>query len=226
MTDLERMTKLSLQCKEMNRYLCEQDEKIRSFSYGARRGECTDDELVAMCEENQRTGITMGVLKNNAKYFMARGCMAKLAEIIKKYDGKPLGEKTKDKIYDEFKRETGCYMYLSRDYNGKASNYLVIHNEYKVEVYANNTLQFVNKDNKIIAENFLEGNWHCRAKLVNDVEGYVNKLYELHNNLYYASKQLEKCAAEYESFRDSIDGNVKYTHTRAYVSHDIQWEII
>lgn len=225
MTDLERMTKLSLQCKEMIRYLREQDEKIRSFSYGARRGECTDDELVAMCEENQRTGITMGVLKNNAKYFMARGCMAKLAEIIKKYDGKPLGEKRKIKSMMNSSGKLDVICTCRATITEKASNYLVIHNEYKVEVYANNTLQFVNKDNKIIAENFLEGNWHCRAKLVNDVEGYVNKLYELHNNLYYASKQLEKCAAEYESFRDSIDGNVEYTHTRAYVNNEIKWKL-
>ena len=40
-------------------------------------------------------------------------------DILRKYNGKPYGEKTKQKIIDEMKTRFNCALYLSNSYGGK-----------------------------------------------------------------------------------------------------------
>lgn len=54
------------------------------------------------------------ILKNNYNYRLAADVLPALVEILKKYNGKKYGEKTREKMGEEFKAMTGCGLYLER----------------------------------------------------------------------------------------------------------------
>ncbi len=54
------------------------------------------------------------ILKNNYNYRLAADVLPALVEVLKKYNGKKYGEKTQEKIREEFKAMTGCGLYLER----------------------------------------------------------------------------------------------------------------
>lgn len=54
------------------------------------------------------------ILKNNYKNRLAAEVLPALVEILKKYNGKKYGEKTREKMGEEFKAMTGCGLWLER----------------------------------------------------------------------------------------------------------------
>ena len=63
------------------------------------------------------------ILKNNYNYRLAADVLPALVEILKKYNGKKYGEKTQEKMREEFKAMTGCGLYLKRfTFSQKCSN--------------------------------------------------------------------------------------------------------
>lgn len=54
------------------------------------------------------------ILKNNYNNRLAADVLPALVEVLKKYNGKKYGEKTQEKIREEFKALTGCGLYLER----------------------------------------------------------------------------------------------------------------
>lgn len=54
------------------------------------------------------------ILKNNYNHRLAADVLPALVEILKKYNGKKYGEKTQEKMREEFKAMTGCGLYLQR----------------------------------------------------------------------------------------------------------------
>ena len=68
--------------------------------------------LGAELETAKKTGL---VLKNNYSYRLAADVLPALVEVLKKYNGKRYGEKTKEKMGEEFKAMTGCGLWLERE---------------------------------------------------------------------------------------------------------------
>lgn len=56
--------------------------------------------------------VTNAFLKDNAKVALYNDCKEALKEVLTKYNGKPYGEKTRDKIREELKELTGCYIWI------------------------------------------------------------------------------------------------------------------
>lgn len=54
------------------------------------------------------------ILKNNYNHRLAADVLPALVEVLKKYNGKKYGEKTQEKMRDEFEAMTGCGLYLER----------------------------------------------------------------------------------------------------------------
>jgi hypothetical protein len=54
------------------------------------------------------------ILRNNYNNRLAADVLPALVEILKKYNGKKYGEKTKEKMGEEFKAMTGCGLYLEK----------------------------------------------------------------------------------------------------------------
>lgn len=63
------------------------------------------------------------ILKNNYCHRLAAEVLPALVEVLKKYNGKKYGEKTQEKMREEFQAMTGCGLYLKRfTFSQKCSN--------------------------------------------------------------------------------------------------------
>ena len=72
-----------------------------------------------MCQNSERIKnlkITRYILKNNAKIALFNEVIPIALKILKKYNGKPYGEKTRQKICDEVKEKTNCRFYIGSRY--------------------------------------------------------------------------------------------------------------
>ena len=69
------------------------------------------ETLGAELETAKKIGL---ILKNNYNHRLAADVLPALVEVLKKYNGKKYGEKTREKMREEFKAMTGCGLYLER----------------------------------------------------------------------------------------------------------------
>ena len=76
----------------------------------------TDNDRIKITERKQDLQIALKILQNNAKIALFNEVMPVALEILSKYNGKPYGVKTKQKISDEIKEKTNCRFYISSRY--------------------------------------------------------------------------------------------------------------
>lgn len=57
------------------------------------------------------------IIRDNLRRMIYNAVIPAALDILRKYNGKPYGEKTRSKISDEMKAHTGCAMYLSSRYD-------------------------------------------------------------------------------------------------------------
>lgn len=74
------------------------------------------DELNADAERLQNLKIENAILRDNARRAYAADVLPAVFDILKKYDCKAYGERTKDKMRDELKTAKNCAFYISHDY--------------------------------------------------------------------------------------------------------------
>lgn len=98
------------------------------------------------------------ILKNNYNHRLAADVLPALVEVLKKYNGKKYGEKTQEKMREEFKAMTGCGLYLARfTFSQKCSNAHIyeMRDGYKqgeeIELFTANAY-IINDDNIIQAQ--------------------------------------------------------------------------
>lgn len=72
-----------------------------------------ENDLIKASEEKKDLQITLKILKSNARIALFNDAMPAALDVLKKYAGKPYGEKTKQKISDEVKTATNCRFYIS-----------------------------------------------------------------------------------------------------------------
>lgn len=61
------------------------------------------------------------ILRHNYRAIMAAQVLPVFVEILKKYDGKKAGEKTREKIAEEMRTACGCSLWFERNYNSQKS---------------------------------------------------------------------------------------------------------
>ena len=72
-----------------------------------------ENDMIKASEEKKDLQITIKILKSNAKIALFNEVIPVALEVLKKYAGKPYGEKTKEKISDEIKEKTNCRFYIT-----------------------------------------------------------------------------------------------------------------
>ena len=72
-----------------------------------------ENDMIKASEEKKDLQITLKILKSNAKIALFNEVIPVALEVLKKYAGKPYGEKTKEKISDEIKEKTNCRFYIT-----------------------------------------------------------------------------------------------------------------
>ena len=72
-----------------------------------------ENDMIKASEEKKDLQITLKILKSNAKIALFNEVIPVALEVLKKYAGKPYGEKTKEKISDEIKEKTNYRFYIT-----------------------------------------------------------------------------------------------------------------
>lgn len=60
----------------------------------------------------------VAILRNNYKLALATETLPALLAILSRYNGKQAGERTREKMREDFKAQTGCNLYIGRSYAG------------------------------------------------------------------------------------------------------------
>lgn len=94
--------------------VAELNEKIDKAVNSWRTKDPFPDDFTALGAELETAKKIGLILRNNYAYRLAADVLPALVEMLKKYNGKKYGEKTREKMGEEFKAMTGCGLYLER----------------------------------------------------------------------------------------------------------------
>lgn len=86
--------------------------EARKADYKQRQERCT-----RAAEELQVLEIETKIMHDNARRMIYDATLPAALDILRKYNGKPYGEKTSEKISAEMKQRTGCALYLRNRYD-------------------------------------------------------------------------------------------------------------
>ena len=76
-------------------------------------------DIETAAAELEQLNIELKIRHDNLRRMIYDATLPAVLDILKKWNGKPYGEKTKQKISDEMKTRFNCALYLSNTYGGK-----------------------------------------------------------------------------------------------------------
>lgn len=154
----------------------------------------TNNDLIKTTERRkQDLQIALKILQNNAKIALFNEVMPVALEILSKYNGKPYGEKTKQKISDEVKEKTNCRFYISSRYGLDSFDIYPsdASNEYSINCGTENQKQIL-IDNKIQPVKFEEIQlYYIGREYVTDVPQRVETLKSLYKDAVAKQEELK-----------------------------------
>lgn len=181
-----------------------------------------ENRYIKESEKNETAKLKIEVLKDNAKQAFFCENINIICEIWNKYEGKPHGEKTADKIRAELKNAVGHYVSIGNKWDDA---YIYISFDYKsgapfrdVEFHPiwNGKNQPATKNNKIIKlspENFRV---YCCGEYVEDVNAHIKALKKAHKAAQDAEKALEEAVSAYNAL---TRGGIQHASTREGVKN-------
>ena len=157
----------------------------------------TDDDIIKMTERKQDLQITLKILQNNAKIALFNEVMPVALEVLAKYNGKPYGTKTKQKISDEIKEKTNCRFYISSRYGSDSFDIYPSDksSEYSINcetAYTNGSQKQILIDNKIQPVKFEEVQlYYIGSEYVTDIPQRVETLKSLYKDAVAKQEELK-----------------------------------
>ena len=148
-------------------------------------------------EKKQDLQITLKILQNNAKIALFNEVMPVALEVLSKYNGKPYGIKTKQKISDEIKEKTNCRFYISSRYGSDSFNIYPndVSSEYNIDcgtAYTNGSQKQILIDNKIQLVKFEEVQpYYISREYVTDIPQRVETLKSLYKDAVAKQEELK-----------------------------------
>lgn len=92
------------------------------------------------------------ILRHNYRAILAAQVLPAFLEILKKYDGKKAGEKTREKISEEMRTACGCSLWFERNYCSQKSETAhigdIIRRE-QIDIYTKNRAAIIDEQNTI-----------------------------------------------------------------------------
>lgn len=188
----------------MERYKARDKNALKAFSDSK-----TDNLSLYINEENAQ--FAKRILQHNAKVALVMENLPIFIDILNKYAGKRIGDKTENKIKDEFKTATGLYGFFSRSYNGcingisiSTGNYLLKDNSVDVVIkYGVDIFNSDGKLNTLTIESFSLCGYEESA-YINDIDAYIEKKKAEINVINEKCRELANLMKEYNASK--IDG--------------------
>lgn len=159
-------------------------------------------KLVPLYLKDEDFSLKVKYLKNNSKVAIFNEVMPVALEVLKKYNGKPYGEKTALKIRNEIIEKCGFRFYI---YENKYNIYGVNPHSDDVEIrvkYSSDKKALVNNKIQLVSMEDLE---ICYVgEYVEDIDGTIEKLREAHENARKAWEEYKKATEVYNDL--TVDG--------------------
>ena len=152
-----------------------------------------ENDMVKVNEEKQDLKITLKLLQHNAKIALFTEVIPVALKILSKYNGKPYGTKTKQKISDEIKEATNCRFYISSRYSFDEFDIYPseVGNEYNITCGTKNQKQIL-IDNKIQPVKFEEIElYYIDKEYVTDIPQRVETLKSLYKDAVAKQEELK-----------------------------------
>lgn len=174
-------------------------------------------------EKNDTAKIKIEILKDNAKQALAAELMPTICDIWNRYEGKPHGEKTADKIRAELKTATGHYISIGNKWRDARISIYFNYNDPApfrdlefCPIWTGKDQPATDNNNKIIKlspENFRV---YCCGEYVEDVNAHIKALKKAHKAAQDAEKALENAVSVYNAL---TRGNIQHASTREGVKN-------
>ena len=166
-----------------------------------------ENDMVKVNEEKQDLKITLKLLQHNAKIALFTEVIPVALKILSKYNGKPYGTKTKQKISDEIKEATNCRFYISSRYSFDEFDIYPseVGNEYNITCGTKNQKQIL-IDNKIQPVKFEEIElYYIDKEYVTDIPQRVETLKSLYKDAVAKQEELKAIADNFNKLAVGIN---------------------
>lgn len=151
-----------------------------------------NEEVIFNCD------LKLAILKHNYILAVFEEAKPVIISVLTKYENKPYGEKTKQKIAEEVKSLCGCRFYINREYMADA--YLIYNDNISDDIVCWGNKQGDNKllteDNKIIVVSDFKPVF-INNEFVEDVDTRICELKSIHDKAETIQKELEKVCSQY-----------------------------
>ena len=147
--------------------------------------------------------ITIKMLKNNAKRALYNEVVPAIIEVLNKYNNKPYGEKTRDKISDEIKTATGCRCYIKNSYSDSEINIYPALYSYEIKIYTKD-FKILTNENKIQAPAADQLKLFYIHDFIEDIPGAIKAMKAAYKKAVEKQKELETICNEFNNY--AVDG--------------------
>ena len=191
--EIDRFCKLEFDSlKERHEYMMEHKaEKEESLA-----------KVAALEDRTETLKLTLPILKNNLKQVLFAEVTPIILETLQKYKGKPLGEKTREKIRNELLEKTGCYVSIGRLEINVSKRTESFHEECEFAIYKkyiDGKDNYFLIDNKIQAVTMEEIELCGKYDYVEDVKAEVTFLKEQHTKIYQLWETFKEECSKYNN---------------------------
>ena len=172
-------------------------------------------QKIAQYQETITNGkLKIKLLQNNAKIALFNEVMPMVLEVLQKYNGKSHGEKTSQKIREEIKEKTNCYVYISNQ-SFRIVPCGAVGNTYNVECgtrYIDGEKKPLLIDNKInlVSMEDLEV-YYINRTYFEDLDGTITELKRIHAEAKQKQEELKALCSQFNKL--SVDGISNLNHT-------------
>ena len=190
-----------------------ENKLIKSYtSLGDLKEKCeaikaTENDMIKVGERKQDLKITLRLLQHNAQIALFNEVMPVALEVLSKYNGKPYGTKTRQKISDEVKEKTNCRFYISSRYGFDEFDIYSseVGNEYNITCGTENQKQIL-IDNKIQPVKFEEVQpYYIDREYITDIPQRVEALKNLYKEAVKKQEELRPICDKFNKLAVGIN---------------------
>lgn len=167
------------------------------------------DRLNAAYARDEETALRIKFASANAKAALWNETAPKIAAVWNKYAGKQYGEKTRAKIRNEMKEQTGADVYIGYHYSYPHIN--VNMNGIYIEA-TDYSDEKILRDNKICPMNPAALMIYDRMEYIDDIPAHVEKLRAKFDEARKAEEEFLKLCAEYNEMLSGDMNRIDTTH--------------
>jgi len=184
-----------------------------------------ENDMIKASEKKKDLQITLKILKSNARIALFNEVLPVALEVLKKYSGKPYGEKTKQKVSDEVKDATNCRFYISCHYGSYSFDVYPIDgvgNDYNISCgteYTNGSQKPLLIDNKIqtVSLNEIEL-YYISREYVKDIP---QRIADLKTAYAEAVEKQEELRADCSRFNVLAVGDIGHIYSDKHIYTDM-----